>query len=102
MLEIGLFRNPRISAACLSVTLSFFALNGALFMLTLYLQQVRGLSPLGTGYRFIAIAAGVLLSSPIAARMTSGNFAGLAVASITLTRSRLRSLNPQAVWGSQV
>jgi fucose permease len=52
------------------VTLSFFALNGALFMLTLYLQQVRGLSPLGTGYRFIAIAAGVLLSSPIAARMT--------------------------------
>ncbi len=70
MLEIGLFRNPRFSAACLSVTLSFFALNGALFMLTLYLQQVRGLSPLGTGYRFIAIAAGVLVSSPVAARMT--------------------------------
>ena len=70
MLEIGLFRNARFGASCLSVTLSFFALNGALFMLALYLQQVRGLSPLETGYRFIAIAAGIVVASPIAARLT--------------------------------
>ena len=70
MVDVGLFRNARFSAACLSVTLSFFALNGALFMLTLYLQQVRGLSPLETGFRFIAIAAGVVAASPIAARLT--------------------------------
>ena len=70
MLDIGLFRNARFSAACLSVTLSFFSLNAALFLLTLYLQQVRGLSPLDTGYRFIAIAAGIVVASPIAARLT--------------------------------
>ena len=70
MVEVGLFRNARFSAACISVTLSFFALNGALFMLTLYLQQVRGLSPLDTGFRFIAIAAGVVVASPLAARLT--------------------------------
>lgn len=70
MVEVDLFRNARFSAACVSVTLSFFALNGALFMLTLYLQQVRGLSPLETGFRFIAIAAGVVVASPVAARLT--------------------------------
>jgi EmrB/QacA subfamily drug resistance transporter len=77
MVEVGLFRNARFSAACVSVTLSFFALNGALFMLTLYLQQVRGLSPLDTGFRFIAIAAGVVVASPIAARLTTS--IGLAI-----------------------
>jgi EmrB/QacA subfamily drug resistance transporter len=70
MVDIGLFRNARFSAACASVTLSFFALNGALFMMTLYLQQVRGLSPLDTGYRFLAIAAGIVVASPIAAGLT--------------------------------
>jgi EmrB/QacA subfamily drug resistance transporter len=70
MVDIGLFRNARFSAACLSITLSFFALNGALFMFTLYLQQVRALSPLDTGYRFIAIAAGVIAAAPFAARLT--------------------------------
>jgi len=71
MVEVGLFRNLRFTAACVSVTLSMFALNGNLFLVTLYLQQVRGLSPLETGYRFMAIAAGVIVSSPIAARMTT-------------------------------
>jgi predicted MFS family arabinose efflux permease len=70
MVDVALFRNARFSAACLSVTLSFFALNGALFMVTMYLQQVRGLSPLDTGYRFLAIAAGIVVASPIAAKLT--------------------------------
>lgn len=71
MLDVGLFRNPRFSAACISVTLSFFALNGALFLLTMYLQQVRGLSPLDTGYRFMAIAGGFILLAPVSAWMTT-------------------------------
>lgn len=70
MLDLNLFRNARFSAACFSVTLSFFALNSALFMVTLYLQQVRGLSPLDTGYRFLAIAAGMVVASPVAAKLT--------------------------------
>jgi EmrB/QacA subfamily drug resistance transporter len=70
MLDVGLFRNRRFSAASLSVTLSFFALNGAMFFLTLYLQQVKGLSALETGIRFIAIALGVAVSSSVAAPLT--------------------------------
>ena len=41
-----------------------------------------------------------MASTPIAARMVSGNFAGLAVANTTLTRSGFNSLKAQAVWGS--
>jgi EmrB/QacA subfamily drug resistance transporter len=70
MLDVALFRNPRFSAASLSVTLVFFALNGALFFVTLYLQQVLGLSALETGLRFIPIAVGVALASGLSAGMT--------------------------------
>jgi len=70
MLDVRLFRNLRFSAASVSVTLSFFALNGAMFFLTMYLQQVKGLSALETGIRFIAIAAGVAVSAPLGASLT--------------------------------
>jgi EmrB/QacA subfamily drug resistance transporter len=70
MLDLALFRNPRFSAACLSVTLAFFALNGALFLVTLYLQQVQGLSPLDTGYRFLALALGIAVGATAAVRLT--------------------------------
>ena len=70
MLNLALFRNRRFSAASLSVTLSFFALNGAMFFLTMYLQQVKGLSALETGIRFIAIALGVGVASSVAAQLT--------------------------------
>jgi EmrB/QacA subfamily drug resistance transporter len=71
MLDVALFRNRRFSAASLSVTLAFFALNGSLFFMTLYLQGVRGLSALDTGLRFIPIAIGIGISSPISARATT-------------------------------
>lgn len=70
MLDIRLFRDRRFSAASLSVTLVFFAMNGSLFFMTLYLQGVRGLSALDTGLRFIPIALGIALSSPLSARAT--------------------------------
>ena len=70
MLDVGLFRDRRFSAASLSVTLTFFSLMGVLFLLTQYLQGVLGLSALETGLRFIPIAAGVILASAVAATLT--------------------------------
>ncbi len=70
MIDPSLFRNPRFSAACMSVTLSFFALNGVLLMVTLYLQQVRELAPLDTCYRFFGFALGFIAGAPIAAKLT--------------------------------
>ena len=88
MLNIDLFRNRRFSAASISVTLCFFAINGAMFFLTMYLQQVKGLSALDTGLRFIAIAVGVGIASPFSAKLTQrfgakvATTAGLAVVAV--------------------
>jgi len=67
MLDVGLFRDQGFAAACLSVTLVFFALNGALFFLTQYMQGVQGLDALATGLRFIPVAVGVMLGAGISA-----------------------------------
>ena len=71
MLDVRLFRDRRFSAASLSVTLTFFSLMGVLFLLTQYLQGVLGLSALETGVRFVPIAAGVIITAPIAAMLTA-------------------------------
>ncbi len=67
MLDVGLFRDQGFAAACLSVTLVFFALNGALFFLTQYMQGVQGLDAFETGLRFIPVAIGVMLGAGISA-----------------------------------
>jgi EmrB/QacA subfamily drug resistance transporter len=71
MLDVGLFRDRRFSAASLSITMTFFSLMGVLFLLTQYLQGVLGLTALETGVRFIPIAVGVIVASPIAATLTA-------------------------------
>ncbi len=70
MLNVRLFRDRRFSAASLSVTLVFFALMGALFFLTQYLQGVQGLSAFETGLRFIPVALGVMLASAVSVALT--------------------------------
>jgi hypothetical protein len=70
MLDVRLFRDRRFSAASLSVTLVFFALMGALFFLTQYLQGVQGLSAFETGVRFIPVAIGMMLASMASATLT--------------------------------
>jgi EmrB/QacA subfamily drug resistance transporter len=70
MLDVRLFRNPRFSAASLSVTLVFFSLMGVLFFLTQYLQGVLGLSALDTGIRFVPLALGIVASAPVSTILT--------------------------------
>ena len=83
MLDVRLFLNPRFTAASLSVTLAFFSLMGALFFLTQYLQGVQGLTALETGIRFIPIAIGIIVVSPISAVLTT-RFGARAVVSLGL------------------
>jgi DHA2 family multidrug resistance protein-like MFS transporter len=63
MLNIGFFRNPRFSAASVSVTLVFFALNGGLFILTQHLQFVLGYTPLQAGVRLLPIVT-MMVAAP--------------------------------------
>lgn len=67
MLEVGVFADPRFSAASLSVALVFFAMTGVLFVLIQHLQFVLGYTPLQAGYRLLPIAT-VMAAAPLSAR----------------------------------
>jgi hypothetical protein len=56
LLDVKLFRNPRLSAASLAMTLSFFALFGFIFLITQYFQFLRGYGALETGLRLLPVA----------------------------------------------
>jgi EmrB/QacA subfamily drug resistance transporter len=71
LLDVHLFRNMRFTAASLAITLGFFALFGFIFLVTQYLQLVKGYSALQAGVRtlpfaFAMVAAAV--TSPKAAQ----------------------------------
>jgi MFS family permease len=46
--------------------LAFFALFGAFFFLTLYLQQVHGMKPVDAGVRLLPLTATFMVSAPLA------------------------------------
>lgn len=66
MLDTTLFKNPRFSAASLSIAVGFFALFGFIFLITQYFQLVRGYDPFSAGVHTLpfAIVTGAL--SPLA------------------------------------
>jgi EmrB/QacA subfamily drug resistance transporter len=63
MLDVGLFRNLRFTAASGSITIGFFALAGFTFLVTQYFQFVKGYSPLGTGVRLLPVAVSIAVAA---------------------------------------
>jgi EmrB/QacA subfamily drug resistance transporter len=63
MLDVGLFRNLRFSAASGAVTITFFSLMGFIFLVTLYMQFLKGYGPLSTGLRILPVAITVGITS---------------------------------------
>ncbi|MEV5508087.1 MFS transporter [Streptomyces orinoci] len=67
MLPLELLGHPRVSVAAGALALMSFALFGALFVVTLYLQGVLGYSPWQAGIRTLplpgALSAGALLAT---------------------------------------
>ena len=70
MLNLQVFENPRFSAASLGIMLIFFAMFGATFLLTQYLQSVMGFSALRAGAALLPWAAIMLVVAPLSARLT--------------------------------
>jgi len=64
MLDVRVFENPRFSAASSSITLVFFSLYGSFFLMTQYLQDVKGYSALQAGLRIAPIAAILFVAAP--------------------------------------
>jgi EmrB/QacA subfamily drug resistance transporter len=65
MLDVTFFKDPRFSAASIAVTLVFFAMFGALFFLSQYLQFVLGYDPLQAGIRLLPIAGALVIAAPL-------------------------------------
>jgi EmrB/QacA subfamily drug resistance transporter len=69
MLDVNIFRNLRFSAASVSVTVSFFALAGFIFLVTQYFQFLLGYGPLETGFRLLPVATSVAISSVVGTQL---------------------------------
>src|SRR5580692_5122936 len=69
MLDVALFRNPRFTAASGSVAVSFFALQGFIFLVTQYFQFIKAFSPLGTGVRLLPVAGSVAVASVVGTKL---------------------------------
>jgi EmrB/QacA subfamily drug resistance transporter len=63
-LDPRLFRNRAFASGSAAVTIAFFAMFGMFFLLTLYLQYVKGYSPLEAGVRVIPNALSLMLVAP--------------------------------------
>jgi EmrB/QacA subfamily drug resistance transporter len=69
MLDVHIFRNMRFSAASVAVTVSFFTLNGFIFLITQYFQFVRSYGPLSTGVRLLPVALSVAIGSVVGTQL---------------------------------
>ena len=58
MLDVRLFRIRRFTGASVSIALVFFALFGAIYFLTQYLQGVLDYTPFEAGVRMLPVAGG--------------------------------------------
>lgn len=63
MLDVSLFTDMRYTAASGSVAISFFALNGFIFLITQYMQLVKDYSALSMGLRLLPMAAAIGVAS---------------------------------------
>jgi EmrB/QacA subfamily drug resistance transporter len=71
LLPLGLFKSVSVSAATGLVLLGFFAMFGTIFFITLYLQQVHGMSPVTAGVRMLPMTAIFIVASPLGGALTT-------------------------------
>ncbi|MEU7896049.1 MFS transporter [Nonomuraea sp. NPDC049152] len=73
LLDLAVFRNRGFVLGLAAVALLFGTSSGLSFLLALYLQDGRGLSPMASGAVFTAVNAGFFAASLCAGRGTSTN-----------------------------
>lgn len=71
LLEPALFRSGPFTGAAIVATTAFVVYAGFLFVNTLYLQDVRGYTPLVAGLLVVPSTAGNVVLSPLSGRMTA-------------------------------
>jgi MFS family permease len=91
LLDLRFFRSAPFSGAVLIAISAFSALAGFLFLNTLYLQDVRQLSPLHAGLYTLPMAAMTVVLAPLSGRITAqrGPRIPLLAAGVMLTAGAL-------------
>ena len=69
LLDVHLFRRMRFTAASLAITLGFFALFGFIFLVTQYLQLVKGYTALEAGVRTLPFAFAMVAAAVTSPRV---------------------------------
>jgi EmrB/QacA subfamily drug resistance transporter len=69
LIELRFFASRPFSAATVIAVAAFTAFGGFLFLNTLYLQDVRGLSPISAGLCTLPLAAMTVLCGPLSGRV---------------------------------
>src|SRR6266700_1045920 len=71
LLSLRLFRSASLSAGTVLVILLMFALFGAMFFMTFYLENVHGLDPIAAGVHLLPMTAMLIVGSPLAGALIS-------------------------------
>jgi MFS family permease len=104
LVSISLFRNRTSNLGLLTQNLQWLVLLGSSFVISVYLQQERGYSAIGTGLMLLPATIGVLLASTAAQRMAGRHsqrrlirmgFGGTVIGFALLALVRV---DPAAVW----
>jgi EmrB/QacA subfamily drug resistance transporter len=102
LIDLRFFKSAPFSGASAIAISAFAALGGFLFLNTLYLQEVRGLSPLKAGLCTLPMAVMALVLPPISGRIvgTRGSRIPLLIAGICITASclALSSIGPSTSY----
>ncbi|MEZ5235596.1 MAG: MFS transporter [Acidimicrobiales bacterium] len=69
MLDIAFFRNPRFTMSAIGITAMFLAMFATFFVLSQYLQYVRGYTPLRAGVATLPFAAVMIVVAPRSAAL---------------------------------
>jgi EmrB/QacA subfamily drug resistance transporter len=96
LLDVRLFRNPRFSAASLSVTLVFFALFGFIFLITQYFQFLRDYGALETGVRLLPVAISTGIASVV------GTVLAVRIGTKAVVSTGLLAAGVMFIWTSNV
>ncbi|MGW4807553.1 MFS transporter [Kitasatospora sp. NPDC004272] len=70
LLPMRLFRSPALGIGTVVTAVNFFMLLGVIFFLMLYLQNVRGLTPVQAGVRTLPLSLASVVAAPLGAALT--------------------------------
>jgi EmrB/QacA subfamily drug resistance transporter len=70
LLPMRLFRNRALTIGTVVTALNFFVLLGVIFFVMIYLQNVRGFTPVEAGVRTLPLSLASVVASPLGAALT--------------------------------